>query len=41
VTYVFLKLVTGKAREVHPLMWLVSIAFAIFFMVPWIETMIG
>jgi adenine/guanine/hypoxanthine permease len=41
VTYVFLKLVTGRAREVHPLMWAVSIAFAIFFAVPWLEALIG
>jgi AGZA family xanthine/uracil permease-like MFS transporter len=41
VTYVFLKLVSGRAREVHPLMWAVSIAFALFFAVPWIETFIG
>ncbi|HUG47730.1 MAG TPA: NCS2 family permease [Candidatus Limnocylindria bacterium] len=41
VTYVFLKLVTGRARQVHPLMWLVSIAFAIYFAVPWIEAVIG
>ncbi|HEX2173172.1 MAG TPA: NCS2 family permease, partial [Dehalococcoidia bacterium] len=31
VMYSFLKLVTGKAREVHPMMWAVSIAFVIYF----------
>ncbi len=37
VTYAFLKLVTGKAREVHPLMWAVAIAFLLFFAVPWVQ----
>ncbi|MDP8904282.1 MAG: NCS2 family permease [Chloroflexota bacterium] len=41
VTYIFLKLVTGRAREVHPLMWVVGIAFVIFFAVPWIEQLIA
>ena len=41
VSYVFLKLVTGRAREVHPLMWLVSIAFAIFFAVPFLQMMLA
>ena len=40
VAYVFLKLVTGKAREVHPLMWLVSAAFVLYFAIPWIQTFI-
>jgi adenine/guanine/hypoxanthine permease len=41
VSYVFLKLVTGRAREVHPLMWAVSLAFVLFFAVPWLETLIA
>ena len=41
VTYVFLKLVTGRAREVHPLMWAVALAFVVFFAVPWIEVLIA
>jgi AGZA family xanthine/uracil permease-like MFS transporter len=40
VTFVFLKLVTGRARDVHPLMWLVAAAFVIYFAVPWLQTMI-
>ena len=31
VTYAFIKLVRGKARDVHPLMWVVSIAFILYF----------
>jgi adenine/guanine/hypoxanthine permease len=41
VTYVFLKTVRGRAGEVHPLMWLTAIAFVLFFMVPWLEGVIG
>jgi adenine/guanine/hypoxanthine permease len=39
VTWVFLKVAMGKAREVHPLMWLVAIAFVLFFAIPWLQTM--
>ena len=28
---VFIKVVMGKWREIHPLMWLVAIGFAIYF----------
>ena len=31
VAYVFIKVVVGKWRDVHPLMWLVAIAFAVYF----------
>jgi AGZA family xanthine/uracil permease-like MFS transporter len=31
VSYVVLKLVRGKARQVHPLMWVVSLLFVIYF----------
>jgi adenine/guanine/hypoxanthine permease len=41
VTYVFLKTVRGRAGEVHPLMWLTAIAFVLYFMVPWLEGVIG
>jgi adenine/guanine/hypoxanthine permease len=40
VAWVFMKLVSGKAREIHPLMWLVSIAFVLYFAIPWIQTFI-
>jgi adenine/guanine/hypoxanthine permease len=41
VTYVFLKIVTRKMGEIHPLMWGAGIAFAIYFAVPWIEQLLG
>jgi AGZA family xanthine/uracil permease-like MFS transporter len=31
VTYVFIKLVLGKAAQVHPLLWLVAAAFVVYF----------
>ncbi len=31
VAYVFIKVVVGKAREVHPLMWVVAALFVVFF----------
>jgi len=31
VSYVFIKIVKGKFRDIHPLMWVVAIAFAIYF----------
>ena len=31
VSYAFLKLVRGKAREVHPLMWVVAALFVVYF----------
>jgi len=41
VSFVFLKLVTGRARQVHPLMWLAGIAFLIFFAVPWLQAVLA
>jgi AGZA family xanthine/uracil permease-like MFS transporter len=31
VAYVFIKVVVGKAREVHPIMWVVAALFVIYF----------
>ncbi len=31
VFYVILKLVRGKARQIHPLMWVVSTLFVVYF----------
>ena len=31
VMYVLIKVVKGKAREIHPLMWVVAVAFLIYF----------
>jgi adenine/guanine/hypoxanthine permease len=37
VAYVFLKTMRGKAAEIHPLMWLVAVAFLVYFAVPWLS----
>jgi AGZA family xanthine/uracil permease-like MFS transporter len=40
VAWVFMKVVTGKFREIHPLMWIVSASFVLYFAIPWIQTFI-
>src|SRR3990172_3756064 len=40
VTYTFLKVVRGKGREVHWMMYLASAAFAIYFALPWLKQVI-
>jgi AGZA family xanthine/uracil permease-like MFS transporter len=40
ITWVLLKVVLGKWREIHPLMWVVTIGFAIYFANVWIQTLI-
>jgi AGZA family xanthine/uracil permease-like MFS transporter len=40
ISWVVIKLVKGKMSEIHPLMWAVSIAFAIYFAQAWIETIL-
>jgi AGZA family xanthine/uracil permease-like MFS transporter len=40
ITYVFIKVVRGKFREVHWLMWGAAIAFLVFFLKDWIELVV-
>jgi AGZA family xanthine/uracil permease-like MFS transporter len=40
ITWVLIKVVKGKVGEIHPLMWVVSIAFLIFFAQRWIESIL-
>jgi AGZA family xanthine/uracil permease-like MFS transporter len=35
ISWVIIKVARGKAREIHPLMWVVAILFLIFFMQAW------
>ncbi|MBI3015024.1 MAG: hypothetical protein HYY65_08220, partial [Candidatus Tectomicrobia bacterium] len=37
VTYSFIKLVRGKGREVHWMMYLVSLAFLVYFAMAWVK----
>jgi AGZA family xanthine/uracil permease-like MFS transporter len=41
VSWTFIKLIRGKASEVHLLMWVVSIAFLVFFAQAWITTLLA
>jgi len=41
VTYALIQLVKGKARTVHPLMWLVSGLFVIYFLMGPIQRLFG
>lgn len=41
VSYVLLKAVTGKSKDVKPLMWVVAIAFVIFFAINPISNFLG
>ena len=41
VVYALIQLVTGKARTVHPLMWLVSALFVIYFLLGPIQRLLG
>jgi AGZA family xanthine/uracil permease-like MFS transporter len=40
VSWTFIKLIRGKASEVHLLMWVVSIAFLVFFAQAWITSLL-
>ena len=40
ISWVLLKVVRGKVAELHPLMWVVSIAFVVFFLQNWIQALL-
>jgi AGZA family xanthine/uracil permease-like MFS transporter len=40
ISWVLLKVVRGKFSEIHPLMWVVSIAFLVYFANSWIQTVL-
>jgi AGZA family xanthine/uracil permease-like MFS transporter len=41
ITYVLLKVARGKVRQVHPLLWVVSVAFAVYFVQGLIAQLLG
>jgi adenine/guanine/hypoxanthine permease len=41
ITYVLIKAVKGKAREVHPLLWVVTALFVIYFAIGPIKILFG
>ena len=40
ISWVFIKVIKGKTSAIHPLMWVVAIAFLIFFARDWLQTVI-
>jgi len=40
ISWVIIKVVRGKAGAVHPLMWVVSLAFVVFFLKDWIQALV-
>ena len=40
ISYVVIKVVVGKAAQVHPLMWLVAAAFVVYFAQAWLNSVI-
>ncbi|WP_433246568.1 NCS2 family permease [Streptosporangium sp. CA-135522] len=41
ISFVLIKVVKGKAREIHPLMWLVAALFVLYFALGPIKTLLG
>ncbi|MDA2805865.1 NCS2 family permease [Nocardiopsis suaedae] len=41
ITYTFIRTVQGRPKEVHPLLWVVSAAFLVFFCLEPIEALLG
>jgi AGZA family xanthine/uracil permease-like MFS transporter len=41
ISYVVLRASTGKARQIHPLMWVVAVLFAIYFAIEPLKTLFG
>jgi AGZA family xanthine/uracil permease-like MFS transporter len=41
VTYTFIKLIRGKAHELHGMMVTAAVAFVIYFALPWLRAVFG
>ncbi len=41
ISYVLIKVFHGKAKDIHPLMWFVAVAFIVTFVLPAIQGLIG
>jgi AGZA family xanthine/uracil permease-like MFS transporter len=41
ITWVVIKLAKGKVSEIHPLMWVVSAMFVVYFLQGWLNTLIA
>ncbi len=41
VSFVVLKIAVGKIRQVHPMMWVATVLFAIYFLTEPIKSLLG
>jgi len=41
ISYTLIKLFHGKVKEIHPFMYVVSVAFAITFVLPWLQSLVS
>jgi AGZA family xanthine/uracil permease-like MFS transporter len=41
ISYVFIKLVMGKQRAIHPLLWVIAVAFLLYFLIPLLQQTFG
>jgi AGZA family xanthine/uracil permease-like MFS transporter len=41
VSYVLIKVVRGKGKDVHPLLWVVAALFVAYFAIDWVERLLG
>ena len=41
ISWVLLRSATGRAREIHPLMWVVAVAFVLYFAVTPLRVLFG
>ncbi|WP_017542371.1 NCS2 family permease, partial [Nocardiopsis prasina] len=41
ISYTIIKIVQGRIRDIHPLLWIVAVAFAVYFALGPIEQMLG
>jgi adenine/guanine/hypoxanthine permease len=41
VSYTFIKLIRGKGGQVHPIMYVVSLAFLLYFSLDWLKKVFG
>ena len=41
VSFVIIKLLRGRARDIHPLLWVISVAFVVYFAIEPVERLLG
>ena len=41
ISYIIIKVLHGKARDIHPLLWVIGVAFIVAFILPVIQKLVG